>query len=571
MRASQEDIARSWERSRLYGIEASQSPMLPYEPELIDSDSRICRTARPVLDQFAQMLGGTNTLLVLADREARGVDTWIGNPAMTAFLDSVCAHPGFRWAEDVAGTNGIGTPVETSRPIYIAPGEHFLDSLKPLTCAGVPVRNPLTGRLDAVINLTSSGNEPNPVLLPFAIEIARRVQERLYDESTVEERLLLRHFLTMTRNTNRPIVVVSPEMMLANPPATKLLDRVPQAVLWDHAAAAVAEGAATVHSLSVFDEQELSIRCAPIGESGHVAGVTIEFERSRRIGERRSRATGHDRPLPGLVGRSLVWQRLCRDAHRYAATSCRGVVVGEAGVGKLAVARAVMAIRNSTAQPVVVDAAVQRSQPNWVDQLASAMAAGPTIVTHVDCLSPDAIRAVCGLVDEAGPAGHPLIVTIVETGASTDCGALLSRLGDFKMTVPPLRTRLEDVSDLIPALMARLSDGGIERRCTPEVVQALTRCSWPGNVRELASELRTAVSRSGSGDLRLDALSTDIRRSGVRRNLTLIERAELDTILNALAETSGNKLEAAARLGISRSTLYRKMRLYGFELNQTVY
>lgn len=223
VRQIKDDLRRSWERSRLSGVDPAVLPV-PYELDLVEPDSRLWYAARPVLEHFGRLLEGTPTCLAFADAAARGIETWVGDATLAPTLDSLGARPGFRFAEAIAGTNGVGTPLETGRPIYISPGQHFVEPLKPLTCAGVPVRHPLTRRVEAVVNLTSVAEDRSNLLLPYVIEMARQVEDRLYTQSSVRERLLLQHFLTTSRGSARPVVVVSPEMMLANPAATRLLE-----------------------------------------------------------------------------------------------------------------------------------------------------------------------------------------------------------------------------------------------------------------------------------------------------------------------------------------------------------
>lgn len=98
--------------------------------------------------------------------------------------------------------------------------------------------------------------------------------------------------------------------------------------------------------------------------------------------------------------------------------------------------------------------------------------------------------------------------------------------------------------------------------CEPEVMRTLLRREWPGNVAELEQVLRAALARRRSGRIQLEDLPEEVHATS-RRVLTPLESLERDAIARALIESGGDRAEAAARLGISRATIYRKIRTYG--------
>jgi transcriptional regulator of acetoin/glycerol metabolism len=91
-------------------------------------------------------------------------------------------------------------------------------------------------------------------------------------------------------------------------------------------------------------------------------------------------------------------------------------------------------------------------------------------------------------------------------------------------------------------------------------MSVLMRWSWPGNIRELVSVLEQAACRRPGGDIASHDLCLEHRTHYGRRPLSPLEQAEADTILASLRRASGNKTHAATELGISRTTLYRRMR-----------
>jgi transcriptional regulator of acetoin/glycerol metabolism len=95
-----------------------------------------------------------------------------------------------------------------------------------------------------------------------------------------------------------------------------------------------------------------------------------------------------------------------------------------------------------------------------------------------------------------------------------------------------------------------------------DALRCLVRAPWPGNMRQLEATVRGAVLASPGGEIRPSALPLELQANPQRHALTPIGELELSAIMDALRKHRGNKQAAAAEIGISRSTLYRKLRTY---------
>ena len=125
--------------------------------------------------------------------------------------------------------------------------------------------------------------------------------------------------------------------------------------------------------------------------------------------------------------------------------------------------------------------------------------------------------------------------------------------------VQPLRHHVEDVAELVPHLIARLTRGS-ELTCSADAMRALMRNRWPGNVEQLYQVLRKTVARRRAGVLTPTDLPPETRAI-TRRVLTPLEAIECDAIVEALLDNHGNKAEAARHLGMSRATITEDPRL----------
>jgi len=148
---------------------------------------------------------------------------------------------------------------------------------------------------------------------------------------------------------------------------------------------------------------------------------------------------------------------------------------------------------------------------------------------------------------------------------------LYYRLNVFRIVLPALRNRKQDIPELADSFLAQFgAELGKKRLAlTEEAVRALVAYDWPGNVREL----RNVVERAAvlSDDARIDRALVDrcLPRSdspepeAESRLAEAVAAVERRTILRALAETGDNKVAAAARLGIGERTLWTKLKKYG--------
>jgi transcriptional regulator of acetoin/glycerol metabolism len=135
-------------------------------------------------------------------------------------------------------------------------------------------------------------------------------------------------------------------------------------------------------------------------------------------------------------------------------------------------------------------------------------------------------------------------------------------LGHFEqaVTLPPLRFRTDD----LPGITARiLSELAPDRRVRlhPEVSRLIGRYAWPRNLPQLREALQAALLTRPVGEIRSEDLPGWCRTASTR-TLTPLEAAERDAIVTALRQCGGNRVHAAASLGMARSSLYRKIRTY---------
>ncbi len=145
---------------------------------------------------------------------------------------------------------------------------------------------------------------------------------------------------------------------------------------------------------------------------------------------------------------------------------------------------------------------------------------------------------------------------------------LYHRLSQFQLRVPPLRERIDDIAALAEHFLRQSYP---QVRLSRDAIGALQTYSWPGNVRELRNIALQAAMNAPGDEIRIEDLPQEFARAGAtgegeaareHGQPAALDSLEKQAILRTLAYTSGHQGLAAARLGISRRTLSRKLKQY---------
>jgi DNA-binding NtrC family response regulator len=278
-----------------------------------------------------------------------------------------------------------------------------------------------------------------------------------------------------------------------------------------------------------------------------------------------------------MVGVSAAWRKLITQAEMAAPHLQVAAIEGEHGSGKHTLARYMF-----TRSPLSASSFQRRDAREWLATDADpATLAGFTYLDRVDLLAPPGQGLLLGVLKslQDRPPGRAVLLASSETSLRQMAGQgllmpdLAFRLTSIRFTIPPLRTRREDIGPLAQALLDRICQRYQQRPVAlgPGVLARLLQHHWPGNVRELSSVLETALLESTNGVIRASDLALPDSSSPLPspQPVTRIDSLPLDAdklsldavirhhVQYVLDLNRGNKLRAARQLNISRSTLYR--------------
>ena len=139
--------------------------------------------------------------------------------------------PGFSYAEDVVGTNGIGTALESGGPTHVFGHEHYAERLEGMACAGVPLRDPVSGKTVGVIDLTCWRRDADPLMLSLVKSTADQLSQALTETSNSRDLRLLQEYTRACRHTGGIVLALGNDVVMLNDHARRALSPADQAAL----------------------------------------------------------------------------------------------------------------------------------------------------------------------------------------------------------------------------------------------------------------------------------------------------------------------------------------------------
>lgn len=561
-------IMASWRRSRALNVVADRIE-LPYLRDP-DVDTPLVRSAEPVLRRLHEQLAGQAISIILTDATGLVLSRRTGDVGLDRHLDGVRLAPGFSYAEQFVGTNGIGTALEAGAATQVFGHEHYAEDLETLACAGVPIHDLISGRTVGLIDLTCWRKDAEALLLTLARNTADRIEQALLTNSGMHEFAVLQAYRQTCRRTSGIVFAVTNDAVVMNDHARAELQAADQTALVAHTVdvgAALAAGRRRSVDVVLPTGAPARMYCQQVDAGSEPAGLVVHV----KLGQREDRQPEHRGPapgrmlLPGLVGAAPSWQRACREVEAAVTAGTWVALEGEAGVGKSALLRAAQLRRLPPRRCTVLDAADARDVVGWIADVRTALSQdAAVVVTHVDVLDGPDARALGAALQDARGIPAPDRPHVAITGLPGMNGHLRQLLALFPTTVavPPLRLRPDDVHALVPFFLAKVGSGGQHPTCSAGAMQLLMRYSWPGNVRQLQQLLYEVVQHRRGGSIDVNDLPPELH-SISRRVLSPLESMERDAIVRSLVDTHGNKVQAARSLGMSRATIYRKIHEFG--------
>ncbi len=581
-------ILQSWRRCRSLGLAADRRPAI--EPvggarlrELRERHERLWRLARAEVEMLAADGANTGSIAILTD-----ADGWVLDAeGSTSFLDKagrVALMPGTCWNEMRVGTNAIGTTIADGHAVEVRGGEHYAAANRILNCAAAPIFDPY-GQLVGVLDISGEAAVAQLHALGLAQMAVANIEHRYFDDGLPDCELLRVH-------RDRALLGSAREGLLAFRNGRLVAANRAGLALFGLERGEL--GRATYESLFADAPSTLRDDGVLLDRSGRALfGHVDEPTRARRARTAAAITVSNANAPHGPIFDAEQEAELVR-ARRVLDAGIAVLLQGETGSGKDVFARELHRRSARVGKPFVAVNCAALPEGLIEAELFGYESGAFTGARKQG--SPGLLRQADGgvlFLDEIGDmplALQPRLLRVLQERELSPLGGgkpvkldfalvcathrsledaigegrfradLYYRISDHVVRLAPLRERA-DTRALVLDLWQRIGGG---RTLAPAALDALLGYGWPGNTRQLVACLRMLAALSEPGStLGVDALPAYLQ---TRRQATPSpgRDAPLDALREsamraAVAACDGNIAHAARRLGISRSTLYRRL------------
>ena len=563
-------VAASWHRSFTAGVNAATA-QAAFHADL-DVSSRLVRCARPVIVRLGDEMAQMPLSIVLTDNRARILTRSETDRTIAQKLDSVSLATGFNYAEGSMGTNGIGTVLESGQPLYIVGPEHFHEQLQPLACAGSPIRDPLTGRVEGVLDISCLSEFASPLMRSLVRSAAHDIEQNLLADRSLRQQAVFETFVRLDARSRGAVIAIGGTMVMGNAAAQNLFDATEQRTIHEHGRYLMLATGNVSERIELSTGRHVHLRGKRVVVGDDVAGIVLVVDLV-------SDAVVPTVPLlaampvaapaiPPQRRQSLLGKRAEESVARALVARTALLIIGEAGTGKLSLVieryRRDVPDGHSVVFPCA--GADRENLAGARTDLVEAELPALIIFTNIDRLDGAGVVELesffVALAASLRPVSVAATVSQKSVNADLPFQQVLAHFGQA-VTVAPLRHRVEELPELVARLLRTLPP---RRGATlsPAALRLICRYSWPRNIRELQEALEFALLKRPVGEIQAEDLP-GYCHSGAERMLSPLETGERDLIVTALNDTNGNRVHAAAALGIARSSLYRKIKSFGID------
>lgn len=626
------EVAESWIRSRNYGVnpytEQVGYALKPREYESLKKDKALLiRTTQSFLNNFSPLLAASKYSMSLTDENGIILLTGGDRNEVQSWKD-MRITPGTVLSEEIAGTTAHGLSIYNGVPVQIIGPLNYCVFFQDNISSSAPIfdeNDELAGTLVVVQMVAKDLNQVQIHSLGWVASMAYAIEKSLKIEkqnlslyianATLETTLSVIDEGFITLDAKGYLSQVNKEgarafgASIAELTGKHYTELMPKSLRQP-----ISEVLRNGHSISNLEagispgknEQQYLINLEPITDNKdqpELKGLVMRITRKEKIDKMVNHRAGAmaTYTFDSLAGNSQPLKKAIKIAKNVGQQSNNVLLIGESGTGKELFAQAIHNEYQPEGPFVAINcAALPR---NLIESELFGYVGGS--FTGADRQGrPGKIELAHGgtlFLDEIGDMPlelQPILLRVLEEKKVMRVGGshyipvnfriiaatnkelyqlvqertfredLYYRLSVFKINIPPLRDRGDDILTLARYFVEVICEKTGRRKTvlSPEVCERLLNYSWPGNVRQLENAMVYAVNMASNGVIKLNNLPDEISSPSAGKKFKKIMRLkeiEKMAIIEAMEQTEHNTGDAAKILGVGRTTLYRKLKEYG--------
>jgi len=621
------EVANSWQRCRNYKVNpygADDYVVNQLElRERLHQYHHLVKIARSAMENLYCFVRGSGFEIVLSDPHAYLLEV-IGDREILSMASKVQLCPGGNWHESAKGTNAIGTAIMEKQPVQILAWEHFCRPNHFLTCSAAPIFDP-EGEMVGVLNISGDYRYANAHTLGMVVAAVNAIEKQLcLHKVTSKLYVSYKYSQTLLESISDGIVSVDNSGVIAemNSSGGRIFGINHQAARGKHINAVMQQSAPIMSLLATgegYQDREIllekqgkkiySSATMLLDDSGSTIGA-VAVLREAREPQKNRRAQQFSLPrysFEDIIGESVAITKAKEWAKLAAQSASTILISGESGTGKELFAQSIHNAGSRRNAPFIAincaafpetlieselfgyeEGAFTGAKKGGSPGKFESADHGTLFLDEIGDMPLNVQAKVLRVIQEKKVSRigsieeKPVDIRIIasthknlkdEVQRGNFREDLYYRLSVLVVQVPALRDRAGDVPLLAMHLMEKIT----EKMSKPKVcmgddfIHKLCSHTWPGNVRELENVIERFVIGSGEKQTlalqqvipdAVDSLDSPIRENKSAEVIPLSEM-EKRAITAALDIYDGNIQKVAAKLGVGRNTLYRKIREYG--------
>lgn len=614
-------IQNSWIRSMQNKVDpyqkAGQIDLDKWE-ESIKKNSALIETSLPLMKNLYHLVEDSGFTVILCDENGLLLEM-IGDETTLEEAKLIRFQEGADWSEEAMGTNAIGTSIIEGHPLQVYAHEHYSQLCQRWTCSAAPIFGP-NGKLIGVLNMSGPFEKVHPHTLGMVVSAAKAVENLLKLQEKTRKNELMKSYLEATIDTlTSGILLVNQQGKIIQANQTlKTMIQMNEDELLDRSLEEIFTNSfflRDIRTQGVVRDKDIRLKVKGLPDGKHVLlnikpvyqeyiriGSLLTIQEIREVRQLVNQVTGNRAKITfdDIIGKNTAFLKRIKEAESASASLSNVLLLGESGTGKDMFAQAIHNASDRFAKPFVAincgaiprellgselfgyaEGAFTGARKGGYSGKFELADGGTIFLDEIGEMSLDMQVLLLRVIQnkEIVRIGeHKVIPVDVRIIAATNKNLkeevqkgsfredLYFRLNVLPISIPSLRERRDDIPLLASHFISEINERlpGKHLSISPSYIKAIQDYSWPGNVRELQNVIERSVNHSSDGFLRIDDLPEDIKRghpgfSFSHHSPFKKEDMQKKMLLYTIEECNYNYSKAAKKLGISRSTLYRRM------------